>query len=153
KLAAILGVALCLATGACDRRVTAAPAASPSPSAPTAPSTPTPAPTTSRTPDTAPGYEPTGAARDVAFPGGLRAPAGTRRLGPAFTGPDGKPGTGRTWTEQVLLVTGDPYAVLRDLHTQLDRGGYFISGPSGCEIGPLTVTNRAIATFRGYLTC
>jgi hypothetical protein len=55
------------------------------------------------------------------MPFGLRPPDGTRQLGPVFVQNDYAQTT-------VFLVTGDPYAVFRDLAAQLRRAGFGSSG-------------------------
>ena len=66
------------------------------------------------------------------MPFGLRPPDGTRQLGPVFVQSDDAQTT-------VLLVTGDPYAVFRDLAAQLRRAGFGSSGnPIVCGNDPTT---------------
>lgn len=66
------------------------------------------------------------------MPFGLRTPDGTRQLGPVFVHNDYAQTT-------VFLVTGDPYAVFRDLAAQLRRAGFGSSGnPIVCESYPTT---------------
>ena len=64
------------------------------------------------------------------MPFGLRPPDGTRQLGPVFVHNDDAQTT-------VFLVTGDPYAVFRDLASQLRRAGFGSSGgPIVCGSDP-----------------
>ncbi len=66
------------------------------------------------------------------MPFGLRPPAGTTQLGPVFVQNDYAQTT-------VFLVTGDPYAVFRDLAAQLRRAGFGSSGaPIICGSNPTT---------------
>ena len=66
------------------------------------------------------------------MPFGLSPPDGTRQLGPVFVHNDYAQTT-------VFLVTGDPYAVFRDLAAQLRRAGFGSSGnPIVCGSDPTT---------------